>query len=62
MKISKGFRNPELKILTLMDDVQIFFDKFTPDSTGVQLEFNGELVAYLYFEQATEFYKAWRAM
>lgn len=48
--------------MVVNDDITIFFDKYVRDDCGVILEREGVMVAYLYFEQATEFYKAWRGM
>ena len=61
MKIEKSIHDPNYKFL-MVDDIHIHFTDFQPESTGVRL-LNGDTVAaYLYFEQATEFYKACRAM
>lgn len=60
MQISKIANN---MILTVNEDVQLHFDSFKNDgATGVILYLSGNMVAYLYFDQAAEFYKAWRAM
>ena len=60
MQITKINNN---MILDVADNVHLHFDSFENDgATGVILNLNGNMVAYLYFEQATEFYKAWRAM
>ena len=48
--------------MVVNDNITIFFDSYMRDDCGVMLERAGGIVAYLYFEQATEFYKAWRAM
>lgn len=61
MKIEKSFSDPNYMFL-MMDNIHIHLTDFEQESTGVRL-FNGDsIVGYLYFEQATEFYKAWRAM
>lgn len=61
MKIESSIHDPNYKFL-MMDDIHIHFTDFEPESTGVRL-MNGDVIAaFLYFEQATEFYKAWRAM
>ena len=61
MRISKSIYNPRYKILS-KEDTQINFTDFETDSTGVSLLLDGVMVAHLYFDDATEFYKAWRAM
>lgn len=61
MHIHTMIHDSSRKILCI-DDIQIHFDSFKQENTGVQLLSGGDLVAYLYFDQATEFYKAWRAM
>lgn len=61
MKISKAISNPKYKFLTV-GDIQIHFTDFESESTGVRLLNGSAVAAYLYFEQATEFYRAWRAM
>jgi hypothetical protein len=60
MQITKITNN---MILDVTEDVHVHFDSFKNDGeTGVILYLSGNMVAYLYFDQATEFYKAWRAM
>lgn len=59
MKISKM---PDGYIFQPCDDVSVFFTDFTPDDCGVELWFKEALVSIVYFEQASEFYKAWREM
>lgn len=61
MKIEKSMHDPHYKFL-IMGDVSIHFTDFEPESTGVRLLNGDAIAAFLYFEQATEFYKAWRAM
>lgn len=61
MKIERATHDLKYKFL-MMGDIQIHFTDFEKESTGVRL-LNGDVIAaYLYFEQAVEFYKAWRAM
>lgn len=56
-KISNGYT------LSLSHNVSVFFDSYDKSCrTGVSLNLDGRLVCFLYFEQATEFYKAWRDM
>jgi hypothetical protein len=61
MKIERMMHDPKQMIL-MMDDINIHFTDFEAENTGVRLLDGGRMTAYLYFEQATKFYKAWRAM
>ena len=61
MHIHTMIHDSSKKILCI-DDIQIHFDSFIQENTGVQLLSGEDVVAYLYFEQATEFYKAWRTL
>jgi len=61
MKIERMMHDPKQMIL-MMDDISICFTDFEAENTGVRLLDGGRMTACLYFEQATEFYKAWRAM
>lgn len=61
MKIERAMHDPNYKFL-MIGDIHIHFTDFDPESTGVRLLLNETMAAFLYFEQATEFYKAWRAM
>lgn len=61
MKIERAMHDPKYKFL-MMGDIHINFTDFEPESTGVRL-MNGDIIAaFLYFDKATEFYKAWRVM
>lgn len=53
----------EAELYSLMlGEITILFDRFKKDQVGVSLYRDGTQTASLYFEQATEFYRAWRAM
>lgn len=45
-----------------INDVTIYFDEYEKEGICLYLKKSGWMVATLYFDDATEFYKAWRAM
>ncbi len=59
MKIEKINYGGSGYILCL-DDMHVLFKSFTKDSKSVTLWKGSEMVGILYFDKATEFYKAWR--
>jgi hypothetical protein len=61
MKIERMMHDPKQMIL-MLDDINIHFTGFEAENTGVRLLDGERMAAYLYFDQATKFYKAWRAM
>jgi len=61
MQIYKMMTDGSAMIL-LIGDITIHFTHYDKHPSGVNLMDGERLAATLYFEQATEFYKAWRAM
>jgi len=49
-------------MMLLIGDITIHFTHYEKHLSGVNLLDGERLAAALYFDQATEFYKAWRAL
>lgn len=60
MKICKSLDGEYMMLF--IGDITIFFTHYEKTACSVSLMDKERVAATLYFEQATEFYKAWRAM
>ena len=60
MQIHKGPYSDAMMLF--LDYITIYFTHYEKHASGINLMDGERIAAMLHLEQATEFYKAWRAM